>query len=43
MISWMELPKNRLTDITVMNTATWGVLKVYVFFLNIALRGDILL
>ncbi len=32
MISRMELPKNRLTNITVMNTATWGVFKVYAFF-----------
>ncbi len=31
MISWMELPRNRLTYITVMNTATWGVFKAYAF------------
>ena len=32
MISPMELPKNLLTKITVMNTATWGVSKAYAFF-----------
>ena len=35
MISRMELPKNRLTNITVMNTVTRGVFKAYAFFLNI--------
>ena len=32
MISGMELAKNRITDISVMNTAMWGVFKAYAFF-----------
>ncbi len=38
MISQMELPKcpkNQLPDITLRNTVTWGVFKVYVFFLKV--------
>ena len=31
MISWMELPKNRLANINVMNTVTWGVFKMFYF------------
>ncbi len=33
MISGMELPKNRLANISVMNTAAWGVFKAYAFYL----------
>ncbi len=33
MLSRMELPENRLTNITVINTATWDVFKAYAFFI----------
>ncbi len=32
MISRVEFLKNRLANITLMNTATWGVFKAYAFF-----------
>ena len=32
MISQMELLKNRLTNITVVNTVTWGVFKAHALF-----------
>ena len=38
MISWMELPKNRLANITVMNTVMWGVFKAYAFSFIVRLK-----